>query len=574
NTLPLITPTNTVTVCDNDVNGTENINLATYRNLFITDAAATVRYFATLANAQANTPTISAAQALTGNKTFYYRFKKTGFCDVIGTLNMELKAATPTALLNAYTVCQGSSVTLNAESTYIAWLWKKGTATVSTTSSAVLSAGVYTVAFTNASGCVFTKTITVTDSPKPIWNVAAYNATHCDDDFDGVIKIDLSKVTPAVLTNHSLFTVQYYTDKDLQNLISNPTSWTYSSDTTIYIKATSPVCPTESKPIDFKVGNSLPLLQANATVKECDDDSDAVKTVNLANYRQQFTTDTGVTATYYQTLADAHNKTNSISNQVSVNGNGTYYLRFHKNNFCDVIGELKVTIQIPKESTQLIDQQICPGTTTVLDAGPGFDAYLWSTGATTPNVTVPVGNYWVDLTHNGCTYRQTVSVTAVSLPEITGVVIQGSTVTVTATGGNAPYQYAIDGGAYQSSNVFTNVRGGDHIVSVISADNCNPVTATINVIELYNAITPNGDGINDVLNYSALLKKEEAFLQIYDRYGKLVFTGDQNNRFTWDGKISGKSMGTGTFWYVMKWKEPGSSTVTEYSGWVLVKNRE
>ena len=574
NTLPLITPTNTVTVCDNDVNGTENINLATYRNLFITDAAATVRYFATLANAQANTPTISAAQALTGNKTFYYRFKKTGFCDVIGTLNVEFKVSTPTALLDSYTVCQGSSVTLNAESTYTAWLWKKGTVTVSTTSTAVLSTGVYTVAFTNASGCVFTKTITVTDSPKPIWNVAAYNATHCDDDFDGVIKIDLSKVTPVVLTNHSLFTVQYYTDKDLKNLISNPTTWTYSSDTTIYIEATSPVCPPESKPIDFKVGNSLPLLRANATVKECDDDSDAVKTVNLANYRQQFTTDTGVTVTYYQTLADAQNKTNSISNQVSVNGTGTYYLRFHKNNFCDVIAELKVNIQIPKQSTQLTDQQICPGTTTLLDAGSGFDAYLWSNGATTSSISAPVGEYWVDLTHNGCTYRQTVSVTAVSLPEITGVVIQGSTVTVTATGGNAPYQYAIDGGTYQSSNVFTNVRGGDHIVSVISADNCSPVTTTINVIELYNAITPNGDGINDVLNYSALLKKEEAFLQIYDRYGKLVFTGDQNNRFTWDGKISGKSLGTGTFWYVMKWKEPGSGTVTEYSGWVLVKNRE
>src|SRR5690606_30524038 len=87
NTLPLITATNTVTVCDNNVNGTENINLATYRNLFTTDASTTARYFATLANAQANTATISAAQALTGKKTFYYRFKEAGFCDVIGTLN-------------------------------------------------------------------------------------------------------------------------------------------------------------------------------------------------------------------------------------------------------------------------------------------------------------------------------------------------------------------------------------------------------------------------------------------------------------------------------------------------------
>jgi len=491
---------------------------------------------------------------------------------VIGTLNLELKAATPTALLDSYTVCQGSSITLNAESSYTAWLWRKGTTTVSTTQTAVLNAGIYTVSFTNASGCVFTKTITVTDSPKPQWNIAAYNAVNCDDNFDGIINVKFATITPLIIQNAALFTVEYSLFSDFRTLL--PNDWTYAADTTVFVRAYSTVCPAEVKQIDFKIGNSLPLLHASAAVKVCDDDSDAVKSVNLANYIKEFTADSGVTASYYLTLADAQNNVNGISNQVSVSGTATYYLRFHKNNFCDVIGQLTVNVQIPKKSTELADKQICPGTTTVLDAGAGFDAYLWSTGATTSSVTVPVGNYWVDLTHNGCTYRQTVSVTAVSLPEITSVQIQGSTVTVTATGGNPPYQYAIDGGTYQSSNIFTNVRGGDHIISVISADNCSPVTATINVIELYNAITPNGEGINDVLNYSALLQKEEPFLQIFDRYGKLVFTGDQNNRFTWDGRIGGKGVGTGTFWYVMSWKEPGFTAVTEYSGWVLVKNRE
>ncbi|WP_332030708.1 T9SS type B sorting domain-containing protein [Kaistella sp.] len=569
NALPLISITQTVTVCDNDANGTENINLATYRNLFTTDAAATVRYFATLANAQANTPTISAAQALTGNKTFYYRFKKTGFCDVIGTLNIVLKTGTPSTTLPAtVNVCQGSTTTLNVGTGYTTILWSTGADTPTVN----VGAGTYWVDLTNASGCVYRQTVTVANSPKPRWNIAAYNAVNCDDNFDGIINVKFSTITPLIVQNSALFTVEYSIFSDFRTIL--PNDWTYTADATVFVRAYSTVCPAEVKQIDFKIGNSLPLLHASAAVKVCDDDSDAVKSVNLANYIQQFITDTGVTATYYQALTDAQNKTNPISNQVSVNGNGTYYLRFHKNNFCDVIGQLTVNVQIPKKSPELADKQICPGTTTVLDAGQGFDAYLWSTGATTSSANVPVGNYWVDLTHNGCTYRQTVSVTAVSLPEITSVQIQGSTVTVTATGGNPPYQYAIDGGTYQSSNIFTNVRGGDHIISVISADNCSPVTATINVIELYNAITPNGDGINDVLNYSALLQKEEPFLQIFDRYGKLVFTGDQNNRFTWDGRIVGKGVGTGTFWYVMRWKEPGFTAVTEYSGWVLVKNRE
>ena len=318
----------------------------------------------------------------------------------------------------------------------------------------------------------------------------------------------------------------------------------------------------------------MPLLKTVAIVKVCDDDFDGIKAVNLATYKSEFTADSGVTITYFANLGDAQQSLNAISNNLTVTNSGTYYLRFKKNGFCDSIGKLTINIQKAVKSLVLADQKICPGTLVTLDAGPGFDGYLWSTGEKTQTVKVPVGNYYVDLLTDGCTYRQTVSVTAVILPTITNIEIKGSTITVNVTGGNPPYQYAIDNNNYQSSNVFTNVKGGDHIVYVKSADNCDPVSATINVIELYNVITPNGDGVNDVLNYSALLKKEEPFLQIYDRYGKLIFAGDKNNRYSWDGKAFGREVSTGTFWYIMKWKEPGFATVTEYSGWVLVKNRD
>jgi gliding motility-associated-like protein len=493
---------------------------------------------------------------------------------VIGTLNILFKASTPTALLNSYTVCAGNTQTLTAESTYTAYLWKKGAVTVSTNQTAVLSAGVYTVSFTNASGCIFTKNITILESPKPIWKVSTYNATNCDENFDGIIKVNLLNVTPIILTNYTLFTIEYFSDAALQNLIADPANFAYTTNTTIYIRASSTYCPAETKQIDFKFGNNIPLIKNEATVKVCDDDFDGIKAVNLANYVSEFTTDASVSVSYFGNLSDAQNNVNTISNQVTVTDSGVYYLRFHKNTFCDVIGKLTVNIQKAKKSDVLVDKNICPNATTILDPGPGFDSFLWSTGETTQTVNVPVGNYWVELTSNGCTYKQSVSVKAVSLPSIVSVEIKGSTVTVIATGGNPPYQYAIDNGNYQTSNIFTNVRGGDHTIYVISADHCDPVSTEINVIEIYNVITPNGDGFNDVLNYSSLLRKQEPFLQIFDRYGKILFKGDNNNRYTWDGKTSGKVVNTGSYWYVMKWIEPGFTTVTQYSGWVLVKNRE
>ena len=221
---------------------------------------------------------------------------------------------------------------------------------------------------------------------------------------------------------------------------------------------------------------------------------------------------------------------------------------------------------------------ICPEATTILDAGPGYAApgsIKWSTGQTSQTISVRVGDYWVDLTNNlGCVYRQNVSVKAVSLPEITGVEIQGGTVTVMVTGGNPPYQYSLNGTTYQSSNVFTNVPSGDYTVYVISADQCTPVTTEINILRILNVITPNDDGKNDVLDYSDLLRKDNPFLQIFDRQGVSVFKGDKNNSFSWDGKVAGRTVATGSYWYVLQWQEPGSTTVAKLTGWVLVKTRD
>jgi gliding motility-associated-like protein len=423
------------------------------------------------------------------------------------------------------------------------------------------------------------------ESPKPLLNTALYNATLCDSDFDGNSDpVNFNTITPIIVTNFTanpgLFNVRYYLDQSDRdagnnNTIPNLTNWTFSVNTTVYVRAESQYCSYEKGEINFKFGTDLPLISSVETVDVCDNDLNNTENIKLSDYKGLFTIDNAVTVKYFDDLVKAQNNIAGQDIPVSqdITGNKTFYLRFHKAGFCDMIGTLNINFKQPKKSDILEDKQICPEATITLDAGPGFDGYLWSTGETTQTVDVPVGDYWVDLSFNGCVYRQNVSVTAVDLPVITGVEIQGSTVTVTVTGGNPPYQYSIDGINWQTSKVFMNVRGGDHTIYVISADNCAPVTLLITVVEHFNAITPNGDGINDVLNYSDLLKKEEPFMQIFDRYGKLVFTGDRNNRFIWDGKAFGKIVPTGTYWYVTQYREPGATAFTKNTGWVLVKTR-
>ncbi|MGZ5198068.1 MAG: T9SS type B sorting domain-containing protein, partial [Kaistella sp.] len=92
------------------------------------------------------------------------------------------------------------------------------------------------------------------------------------------------------------------------------------------------------------------------------------------------------------------------------------------------------------------------------------------------------------------------------------------------------------------------------------------------IINLVNVITPNGDGFNDVLDYSDLKIKENVTIQIFDRFGNLIFTS-KDQEFIWDGKLNGRVLPTANYWYILNWTEPDTQNPVSYKGWILLKNR-
>ena len=189
-----------------------------------------------------------------------------------------------------------------------------------------------------------------------------------------------------------------------------------------------------------------------------------------------------------------------------------------------------------------------------------------------------VGKYFVIITApNGCPYKQSVEIKAAEMPTIDGIEISGSTVRIIAKGGTKPYKYAISTNGfisnYQDSDTFTNVSPGLHKAYVISADNCEPVEKEFSVIEIYNLISPNGDGVNDVLDMSLLKYKFNVKFQVLDRTGKKLFEGNTNNNFIWDGKENGKTLPTSSYWYIIEWQDFENSPPVKYTGWILLKNR-
>lgn len=65
------------------------------------------------------------------------------------------------------------------------------------------------------------------------------------------------------------------------------------------------------------------------------------------------------------------------------------------------------------------------------------------------------------------------------------------------------------------------------------------------------AFTPNGDGKNDVLKPIAAGMQRIDYFNIYNRWGQLVYSSQQNSN-GWNGLIGGQQQGTGTYIWVVK----------------------
>ena len=69
--------------------------------------------------------------------------------------------------------------------------------------------------------------------------------------------------------------------------------------------------------------------------------------------------------------------------------------------------------------------------------------------------------------------------------------------------------------------------------------------------EVPTAFSPNGDGINDYWVIGAMEEYIDAEIQVYNRWGDLVFYSERNSEY-WDGTYKGKKMPAADYFYIIK----------------------
>ncbi|AZA93188.1 gliding motility-associated C-terminal domain [Chryseobacterium nakagawai] len=252
---------------------------------------------------------------------------------------------------------------------------------------------------------------------------------------------------------------------------------------------------------------------------------------------------------------------------------------------CKSLNPATIRIEVvPEIKSTLADVEICDGDRVTLDAGAGPKyKYKWSTGATTQKIDVEKwGIYTVEIDNGYCKKIFSAKVLGAAIPYVTGIDYQTSKKTLTVTAENPPMnntpstlEYSIDNGiTWQESNVFSGLLDNVNYTILVRRVGTHCIgTFDFFTLQINNFITPNNDGINDVLDLKALGQFKNFTGSIYDRYGVEMF------RFTketpiWDGTLLGKRLPSATYWYKFTYEYPKSKTQMNWSGWIMLKNRE
>ena len=262
----------------------------------------------------------------------------------------------------------------------------------------------------------------------------------------------------------------------------------------------------------------------------------------------------------------------------TVNASLTYTVTGTDANGCENTDDVYVEAYPLPDVMAGQEQFVCFGEQVTLYAS-GANTYVWDNGVTDGVAFIPTAttDYTVIGTDaNGCDNTDQTTVTVYELPEMIETVINENygndgAVSIDVISGSSPYffDWNINGwGDNDDEQDQTDLAGGTYIVVVTDSYGCTDtltvIVESMTQLIIPSALTPNSDGFNDVWDIIGLHNYPNMQLQIFDRWGQLIY--EQKGQYTdWDGTYNGRRVPVADYFYVITLGtegEPHKGTVT------------
>lgn len=340
----------------------------------------------------------------------------------------------------------------------------------------------------------------------------------------------------------------------------------------------------------------------NADLNQCDNDYDGFTAFTLSDADALILTNLpqGSTVAYYETATDAQLEINQLPDNYTntIPYRQTIFIRVENANDCFGIANMDLIVDPLPQNNVVNDFISCSDTPnspeidlsqfdaevlgaqnpadftlsyheTQLDADNN-NAPLMSPYSTTNNPqTIYVR---VENNTTGCSITTinfeiigvdanpivTAELTTLAFSEQHNILV---TVNTTINNNVAGYEFSLDGGPWESNEsntfiyTFTDVAAGEHIIRVRDEYSCSENSLTVLVIDYPLFFTPNGDEYNNHWNIYAIESQPDALIYIYDRYGKLLKQLSPMGQ-GWDGTYNGNPMPTSDYWFTVEYREP------------------
>ncbi|MDO3426857.1 choice-of-anchor L domain-containing protein [Chryseobacterium sp. APV1] len=472
--------------------------------------------------------------------------------------------------LTTVNMCDNTPQTLTAQIAAVPGMtfqwYKDGVAIAGATNATYIatSPGVYEVrTFVGGTNCQ-TATVTIVGGTTP----PAQNATLKLCTTPSLATFNLNDATPQITTSTTAI-VRYYVnqaDAVAQNnnylTAAQMASYNGTDGQVLYVVVSNGAFCSKTVTLTLRK-EATPVAQLTATkVRICLGESTTLTASNGATYQWTNLSGTGAT----QTVSPTQTTTYSV---YAIGTQG-----------CKSLQPASVTIEVvPAIKSTLSGGMICQGDVINLDAGAGPNyTYLWSNGATSQTISVGTpGTYSVTITNGVCSKVFTTQVIQAVIPEVINVNYnENGTMIITASNpSNGVLEYSVDNGlTWQNSNTFTNVPRNTVVSIRVRVKN----TSCVGFLEYFtfvmqNVITPNGDNINDIIDFRIVNKNKDFKASIFDRYGREVYRESSLQPY-WDGYFQGKRLNTSSYWYQVSFEDPASKKPVVKTGWILLKNFE
>ncbi|CCG52286.1 Protein of unknown function precursor; putative adhesin [Flavobacterium indicum GPTSA100-9 = DSM 17447] len=221
---------------------------------------------------------------------------------------------------------------------------------------AVDPSGTYTYTIPANGVCpALSSTVVVNNFPLPQLNTIS-TFELCDDsndgnDTNGQVVFNLNSKTAEILGGQTGITVTYHISNSNAIANSSPITTYYGGTTTIYVRLTNNTTGCFSTTsFDVKV-NAKPTVVNEVTLKQCDNDTDAISDFNLNEANLLISNQPNLTFTYFTSSSNAQNNISPISNANQyTSSNGTVWARVENQFGCFRVAKVNLIVsatQVP-----------------------------------------------------------------------------------------------------------------------------------------------------------------------------------------------------------------------------------